>query len=331
MNIGLTYDLRSAWLAMGYTEEETAEFDRESTIDAIDSTLQELGYKTQRIGHLMQLIDHLQKGERWDLVFNICEGMHGPSREAQVPALLEAFRIPAVFSSSLVMAVTLEKSITKRIVRDAGINTPGFFVVCRPEDIVNPGNLYPLFAKPLSEGTGKGINAASVISNFEELRNTCLYLLAEFRQPVLVESFLCGREFTVGITGTGKDAKAIGTMEIVLKPEAEKEVYSYTNKEECESLVTYLRAQGREKEECEKLALDAYRILGCEDAARVDIRYDAAGIPSFIEINPLPGLHPEHSDLPILAAMNGISYRELMKMIMDSAVKKITTMKGNRS
>ncbi|MBU2650934.1 MAG: ATP-grasp domain-containing protein [Bacteroidetes bacterium] len=325
MIIGLTYDLRSAYLAMGYSEEETAEFDRESTIDSLDATLQDLGYQTRRIGHLRQLIERLQQGESWDLVFNICEGMHGIAREAQVPALLDAYRIPYVFSSPLVMALTLDKSMAKRVVRDAGINTPDFIVVNKTSDINHVRLPFPLFAKPLAEGTGKGINGKSVIRDRKELNDTCTYLLKEFRQPVIVEAFLSGREFTTGIVGTGDRARCVGTMEIILNHKAEQDVYSYTNKEECESLVKYVATKGKEKEECEQLALDAYRVLGCEDAARVDIRYDADGRASFMEINPLPGLHPEHSDLPILAGLNGIPFPELMKMIMDSAVSKITS------
>ena len=323
MKIGLTYDLRSEYLAMGYSEEETAEFDRESTVDAIESTLRQLGYETERIGHLRQLLASLHNGHRWDLVFNICEGMHGIAREAQVPALLDAFQIPYVFSSPLVMALTLDKAMTKRVVRDAGINTPDFHVVHKPEELEKVKLDYPLFVKPLGEGTGKGITDRSVIADKEALDSQCRYLLETFHQPVLVETFLSGREFTSGIVGTGENARPVGTIEVRLLENAEKNVYSYVNKEECESLVEYVPVWGRIKEECEALALEAYRVLGCEDAGRIDIRYDANGRPGFIEINPLPGMHPEHSDLPILARKNGVPYHELMKMIMDSALAKV--------
>lgn len=323
MKVGFTYDLRSAYLAMGYSEEETAEFDRESTIEAIEKTLQNLGFEVDRIGHVKQLAERLCKGNSWDLVFNICEGMYGIAREAQVPALLDAYNIPYVFSSPLVLALTLDKGMTKRVIRDAGIATPDFFVVTKPED-TNKVNLpFPLFAKPVAEGTGKGIDGKSIIKNKEELKTTCLHLLSTFKQPVIVETYLSGREFTVGVVGTGENARCTGGMEIVLRENAEQGVYSYTNKEECEQYTDYVATTGEDKIKCEQLALDAYRVLGCEDGGRVDIRYDAAGNPNFLEINPLPGLHPEHSDLPILSALNGVSYIELMKMIMDSAVLKV--------
>jgi D-alanine-D-alanine ligase len=322
LNIGITYDLRSDYLKMGYSLEETAEFDKEDTIEAIENVLNELGYRTEKIGHIKQLAARLLGGEKWDLVFNICEGMYGIAREAQVPALLDAYNIPYVFSSPLVNALTLDKAMTKRVIRDAGIATPDFFVVNTTADIQKINMPFPLFAKPVAEGTGKGITGKSLINNREEL-SVCEYLLKTFRQPVIVEKFMSGREFTTGVVGTGENARCIGTMEILLRENAEKSVYSYSNKEDYVQKVDYYAATGDEKKKCEDLALAAYRVLSCEDGGRVDIRFDSEGNPNFLEINPLAGLHPVHSDLPLLAKHNGISYPELMKMIMDSAVMKI--------
>ncbi len=315
--------MRSEYLKQGYTEEETAEFDREETVEAIESTLNKLGYETERIGNIKQLAKELVFGKKWDIVFNICEGMHGIGREAQVPALLDAYQIPYVFSGPLVLALTLHKAMTKSVVRDAGVPTPAFHVVNRLSDIEEVALNFPLFAKPLAEGTGKGIDTNSVINNAEQLKERCTYLLNQFKQPVLVETYLSGREFTVGIVGTGDQARSVGVMEIILNEKAEKNVYSYVNKEECEELVEYVLVKGPVAEECEKVSLDAWRALGCEDAGRVDVRHDNQRIPNFIEVNPLAGIHPEHSDLPILSTKNGISYPELMKMIMDSAIQKI--------
>lgn len=323
IKVGITYDLRSEYLKMGFSEDETAEFDQEGTIVAIERALKALNYETDRIGNLKQLVLRLSQGEQWDLVFNISEGMYGNGREAQVPALLDAYRIPYVFSSPLVLALTLDKGMTKRVLRDGGIDTPDFFIVRADNDVEKMNLPYPVFVKPVAEGTGKGIDGKSVVKNPEEFASICPSLLSKYKQPVLVETFLPGREFTVGIVGTGKQARAVGTMEIILQSDAEKDVYSYNNKENCESFVKYKATLGKEKEACEKLALEAYRLLGCEDAGRVDVRMDANGIPNFLEINPLAGIHPSHSDLPILSRLNGISYHDLMKMIMDSAIRKI--------
>lgn len=322
MKIGFCYDLRDDYLKMGYSEEETAEFDSLSTIEAIENELRAQGYEITRVGHIKSLAQILVAGERWDMVFNICEGMYGIGREAQVPALLDAYQIPYVFSGPLVLALTLDKALTKIVMRAAEIETPDHFVVSHSDDLERNKLSFPLFAKPLAEGTGKGINSRSVITDKNQLRSVCNSLLKQFNQPVLVERYLSGREFTAGIVGTGENAKCVGVMEIILNENAEQQVYSYTNKEECEERVKYILAPDEDVHKCEELALRSWRAIHAEDAGRVDIRYDDNGIPHFLEINPLAGLHPYHSDLPILARLNGIEYSELMRMIMESAVQK---------
>jgi D-alanine-D-alanine ligase len=171
----------------------------------------------------------------------------------------------------------------------------------------------------VAEGTGKGISAASKITEAEQLREVCRSLLTDYRQPVIVETFLPGREFTVGIAGTGSEVRTLGVMEVVLRENAEKEVYSYTNKEYCEERVEYRLVNDPVAQQAREVALAAYRCLGVRDAGRVDLRADPSGAPNFIEINPLAGLHPEHSDLPILCTLAGIPYVELIGMIMRSA------------
>jgi len=323
MRVGLTYDLRSAYLKEGYSEEETAEFDRDDTIDSIENTLKELGYKTDRIGHVRQLASRLANGDRWDIVFNIAEGMFGIAREAQVPALLDAYNIPCVFSDALILALSLHKGMCKHVIRDCNIPTPEFKVINNLSDIDTVKLSMPLFAKPIAEGTGKGVDGNSKVNSMKELKKLCGDLLTKYKQPVLVETFLPGREFTIGIVGTGDEAKSVGVLEVVLKGDAEPDAYSYMNKEKCEELVQYILVKGKIAAECEKVALESWRALGCRDGGRVDIRMDDNGVPNFLEVNPLAGLHPLHSDLPILSTLNGIAYRDLIKMIMDSAVKRV--------
>jgi D-alanine-D-alanine ligase len=328
MHIGLTYDLRSDYLAAGYSDEQTAEFDRPETVAGVESALQELGHRTDRIGNARQLITRLAAGDRWELVFNFAEGLSGLAREAQVPAILDVYEIPYTFSDPLVLALTLHKGLTKVVVRAAGVATPDFAVIERPEDADRVELPMPLFAKPVAEGTGKGITAASKIADREALRQTCRELLQRYRQPVLVETFLSGREFTVGILGTGPQARVVGSMEVLLLAGAEADVYSYVNKERSEELCRYRLGRpdlDAEVREAEAIALAAYRALGCRDASRVDIRSDAAGRPHFLEVNPLAGIHPEHSDLPILCGLAGVSYRELIEQIVASAVERIPT------
>jgi len=321
MVVGLTYDLRSDYLKEGFSEEETAEFDRESTVEAIEKTIQQLGYSTVRIGHVRKLVDRLAGGDRWDLVFNICEGMYGIGREAQVPALLDAYRIPYVFSGPLVLALTLHKGMTKHVVRDCGVPTPDFAVVTVKADIASVNLPYPLFVKPLGEGTGKGIDSKSKVNTPEELEKTCLELLPRFQQGLIIETYLPGREFTVGIVGTGEKARSVGVMEVILNPEAEADAYTYVNKEECEERVVYRIVTDELARRCAQVSLDAWRALNCRDGGRVDLRLDADGNPGFMEVNPLAGLHPEHSDLPIICNLQGIPYLQLMGWIMESAIE----------
>ena len=323
MKIGITYDLRDDYIAEGYTEEQTAEFDHPRTIAAIEDALQSFGYETDRIGHIRTLARRLVAGDRWNLVFNIAEGLQGFGREAQVPALLDAWEIPYTFSDPLVLSLTLHKGMTKRVIRDLGIPTPDFAVIETPEEVEAVSLPFPLFAKPVAEGTGMGVTAASKIADRTELARVCRELLATFCQPVLIETFLPGREFTVGIIGTGAEAFAPGVMEVHLLEKAEKEVYSYANKENRHGRIEYVLAADAMARAAEKTALAAWRDLGCRDGGRIDLRADANGVPNFIEVNPLAGIRPEHSDLPILCELAGMPYREMIAGIMRSALKRV--------
>lgn len=319
----MTYDLRDDYLAEGYGEEETAEFDRPETIDAIELALNDLGFETDRIGHVRLLARRLVQGDHWDMVFNIAEGIRGFGREAQVPALLEAFDIPYTFSDVLALSLTLHKGMAKRVIRDLGIPTPDFAVIETEDQIAGIRLPFPLFAKPVAEGTGKGITAASKIETRSDLGRVCRSLLTVFQQPVLVETFLPGREFTVGIIGTGTDAFATELMEVLLKPQAERDVYSYFNKENFAALVEYRLVDDNEACLARETALAAWRGLGCRDAGRMDLRSDASGRPNFMEVNPLAGLHPRHSDLPIIFGLMGKTFSQLIDLIMHSALKRL--------
>jgi D-alanine-D-alanine ligase len=324
MRVGLTYDLRDDYLAAGYGEEETAEFDPPGTIDAIDDALRALGHATERIGNLRQLVDRLAAGERWDLVFNTAEGLAGFGREAQVPALLEAYDVACTFSDPLVSALTLHKGMAKRVLRDLGIPTPEFRMVESIDDARRVDLPWPVFAKPVAEGTAKGIDGGSRIASREALVRRCRELLAAYRQPVLVEPFLPGREFTVGLLGTGEEAEAVGTLEIGLLEGADLHAYTYLNKERCEDRCRFELAGRADAEPLEALALRAWRGIGGRDAGRIDLRLDAAGRPQVLEINVLPGLHPTHSDLPMICTAVGISHAELIRRIVESAARRQT-------
>ncbi len=323
MRVGITYDLREAYLAQGFTPEQTAEFDAPETIEGIEQALASLGYIPERIGGIGQLAARLVAGERWELVFNVAEGLAGMGREAQVPALLEAYDIPYTFSDPLVLCLALHKGMAKRVVRDCGVPTPDFHVVETDEDIGAVALPPPLFVKPVAEGTGKGVSAGSRIEDLGQLAPACRRLLAQFRQAVLVERFLPGREFTVGVVGTGAGARSVGAMEILLGPESDPEGYTFLNKEHYEERVNYRLVQDDAARQAEGVALAAWRCLGCRDGGRVDLRADREGRPQFLEVNPLAGLDPRRSDLVILARLAGLQFQELIAMIMTSAHQRL--------
>ncbi|MDX9904860.1 MAG: hypothetical protein RB288_12375 [Bacteroidales bacterium] len=320
MRIGLTYDLRSWYLERGYTMDETAEFDKEETVAALEAALDTLGYETERIGNLFELVTQLAAGRRWDLVFNIAEGLYGDGRESAVPALLDQYRIPYVFSGPVVMGVSLNKYLARLVVEAAGVPVCPGIIAASVADLDRATSLaYPLFVKPVAEGTGKGINTKSVVRDSDSLVTVVTGLLKTYNQPVLVEEYLPGREFTVGVTGTGTEAKVTGGMEVICRDDLP---YSVEVKENYENYVRYEVYDETVLEECNAVALGAWRALDAVDAGRVDMKADRNGRICFIEANPLAGLNPVHSDLPMLSRMNGMGFETLIELIMDSAKKR---------
>jgi D-alanine-D-alanine ligase len=320
MRIGLTYDLRDDYLAMGFAEEAAGEFDVAETIDSVEAAIIGHGHQVERIGGIRALVAALAAGKTWPLVWNMCEGVTGIAREAQVPALLEAYSIPFVFSSADVLVAAMDKGLAKLIVQSAGVPTPAFFVVRSARDLLAVNLPYPLFVKPLAEGTSKGVQETSRVADRAWLTAKCLEVLKTYHQPALVETFLPGREFTVGILGAGAGARAIGVSEIRFLPCGDPSAYSYKNKMEAFDELTL--ATGPLADEAAGVALAAWRALGCRDAGRIDIRCDADGHASFIECNPLAGLRPKWSELTQLAGLVGMSYEALIGSILAEALPR---------
>lgn len=323
MKIGIAYDLRSWYLAKGYSMEETAEFDKESTVEAIEEEIRYAGYEPDKIGNVYNLVERLAAGDRWDLVFNITECLYGDGRESAVPALLDQYKIPYVFSGPVEMGISLNKYYSRLVVGAAGVRvSPGNVVYNREE--IEPkieGLKFPLFLKPVSEGTGKGITTKSIVNDVSQMKSLCEELLNEYNQPILVEEYMPGREFTVGIVGCGASSRPVGAMEIVCK---DNMPYCNEVKENFEQYVEYkLVAEEEVLEECYRVAKQAWIALNGVDAGRIDLRTDRYGKICFIEANPLAGLNPKISDLPILCRMNGVSYRQLLNEIISSAVLRV--------
>jgi len=327
IKVGLTFDLKNDYLQLGHTHDEVAEFDAPETIDALEQVLNSLGFEVVRIGNIFNLVNYLTRPDRCDLVFNICEGLYGPAREAQVPCLLDAFQIPYVFSGPDILNLALDKGLTKLVLKQAGILTAEFNVISHLSELKYITIPFPLFVKPVAEGTSKGIDGFSLVNDQIQLRKSVNYLLNTYHQSVLIESFLPGREFTVGIVGSGESTKALGTLEIILNEHTPHPFYSSTVKKEWEKYASYRLATDEVAKQCAEIAVKVWKIIKGKDGGRIDFRLDADGNPNLIEINPLAGLNPIWSDLPILAELSGMKYDQLIGAMIDSALKRTESRK----
>lgn len=317
----MTYDSKEEYIAQGFTPLQAAEFDREETIALIETTLKNLGHRVKRIGHIKSLVKALAAGKRWGLVFNIAEGVKGIAREAQVPCLLDAYEIPYTFSDPAVLALTLDKALAKRVVKDAGINTAPFAVVQNEAAAKDVDLEFPLFVKPVAEGTSKGVTAKSLVQDSKSLVRQCNAIICGFDQPALVESYLPGPEYTVGLLGEGKDARIIGVLEVSVEKGADP-WYSYENLLNDKDRLNIAKKDDPKAEASGELALACWRVLGGRDAGRIDTRIDANGNPAFIECNPLAGLSLK-SELTALTLQSGMAYESLIEHIIKSASARI--------
>jgi len=322
MLVGMTYDLQQEYLDAGYARDEVAELDSPVTVEAVRQALQSQGHEVELVGGVKPLACALAQGRRWDMVFNFAEGMRGMAREAQVPALLDAWDIPYTFSGPEVLALCLHKGWTNAVLRAHGVPTADFRIVNAVEDADGVELPFPLFVKPVAEGSSKGVSEKSLVRGRQELRETCAHVLGTFRQPALVETFLPGREFTVGLLGSGRNCRVLGVMEVLSTARGDACAYTYANKQEWRERALYELACDDRAAQAAEVARAAWGALDCLDAGRIDVRLDAQGQARFIEVNPLAGLNPESSDLPILCGKIGFGYDELIAAIMDSAMQR---------
>ncbi len=325
LKVGITYNLRKDFSCReDQPIDSFEEFDSEETIDAIRQVLENDGHDVVKLGGGIGLIDRL-KNSPVDIVFNIAEGIGGRNREAHIPALLEFLNIPYTGSDPLTLSLTLDKAMAKKVVRCEGVPTPGFKKVERMEDLHGLDLRYPLFVKLCYEGSSKGVRLDSKISDSNSLREKVKWLLEAYGPPVLVEEFVSGPEFTVGILGNS-DPVVLGVMQIEIKGSPPNEaIYSLEVKREWEKRVRYHCPPPIPvdlKKRIEEAALGAYRALDCRDVSRVDIRVGEDSIPYFLEINPLPGLSPVYGDLPIMAGRMGWEYSRLVKTIFHHALRR---------
>ena len=330
MNIGIAFDLKTDFESTGKPDEPEdlfEEYDSATTVEAIEAALGSRGHQVVRLGGGRRFLTGILETPP-DIVFNIAEGRGSRSREAHVPAVCEIVGVPCTHSDPLTMAMTLDKAVAKRIVASLGVPTPRFAVVASESEIEGVDLRFPLFAKPLFEGSSMGIDRHSRLDDRVALDQRVEDLLQAYREPVLIEEYCSGAEFTVGILGRNGGPRTALTMEIVPRfVSREAFVYSHEVKRNWAHEIDYQTPPKRprvEVEQVEALALAAYTALGCRDVARVDVRYDAMGQPQFIECNPLPGLAPAGwSDLALMWERNGRKYDDLILAILDHATARL--------
>jgi D-alanine-D-alanine ligase len=332
VRIGIAFDLKAEIACDGgEPDDRLEEYDTPETIAAIAAALQAAGHEPLRLGGgraFMERLLELDRHDGIDLVFNIAEGRPSRSREAQVPAVCELLGVPYTHSDPLTLAMALDKATTKRIAASHGIATAPFCLIERLED-VSAAELPPLpvIAKPNSEGSSIGVGRASLCRDGATARERAAELLIKYRAPVLVESFLPGAEVTVAVRGEGPGAAIIGAMEVAPRSRDPHFIYGIEAKRNYREEVEYHippRLPAITIGGIEAAALAAHRALGCRDIARIDLRLDESARPCLLEVNPLPGLDPGRSDLPILCGRLGMSYDRLVEMIVDHAVARLS-------
>ena len=343
---GLSRPARRGPLKVGFTfnvkrikptaegEDREAEYDSPTTLQAIREAIASHGH---------EVVD-LEATAEWpmvlastpvDVVFNIAEGFRGRNREAQVPALLELLDIPYTGSDPATLSLALDKALAKRVVRAAGLDTPNFQLMnTGRERLDKQFNRWPLMVKPVAEGSSKGVIAKSVCHNESELREVVKEMVDRYQQPALVEEYIGGREFTVGLLGERRP-EVLPPMEIVFTDKSDKTpIYKFEDKLEENDRIKYEVPAKVEPGQAERLraaARTAFMSLGCRDVARIDFRMDAeTGKIYFIECNPLPGLTPGWSDLVLIAQGDGMDYRTLIGEILSGAIRRYKERRTSR-
>ena len=334
---GLSRPTRRGPLKVGFTfnvkrikptaegEDREAEYDSPTTLQAIREAIASHGHEVVDLEATAEL-PMVLASTPVDVVFNIAEGFRGRNRESQVPALLELLDIPYTGSDPATLSLALDKALAKRVVRAAGIDTPNFQLMSSGRERLDKQFVrWPLMVKPVAEGSSKGVISKSVCHNETELREVVKEMVERYQQPALVEEYIGGREFTVGLLGERRP-EVLPPMEIVFTDKSDKTpIYKFEDKLEENDRIRYEVPAKLEPAQLERLRASArtsFMSLGCRDVARIDFRMDETGRIYFIECNPLPGLTPGWSDLVLIAQGDGMDYHTLIGEILTGAIRR---------
>jgi len=317
LRVGLAFNMKRI---DSHGDDREAEYDSPTTIQALSTAIESHGHVVVPLEATADFPRALMNSSV-DVVFNIAEGISGRNREAQVPNLCELLGIPYTGSDSATLSICLDKALSKRLLRD--IPTPAFQLLLTGREKLRPFR-YPVIVKPNAEGTSKGITSKSVVDDEAGAREIAREIIEKYGQPALVEEYIIGREFTVGLLGERRP-RVLPPMEVVFLQPNSRAVYDYACKQDWEKHVRYECPPTLTKEELrtiEKVSRSTFTALGCRDVARVDLRLTPDGKVYVIEVNPLPGLTPDYSDLCLIAKGAKIEYRSLIGDILSCAIKR---------
>lgn len=319
----------------GMPDDAHEEFDSPATVTAVATVFRELGHTVVELGDGRPFLEAVLRDPP-DFVFNFAEGSGvGRSRESRVPAVCEMLGIPYSGSDPTALGVALDKDMTRRVAEAFGVTVPKGIVLAPPPGeydgncdeffpiLEDAGLPLPVIAKPTCEGSSKGIRNRCLIKNTADFGPTVVELWSAYRQPVLVEEYIAGDEVTVGLIGNDPP-QSIGVMQMIPKQSPADFVYSLEVKRNWQDAVEYVAPARLPPDVVRAIEADAMAVfvgLGCRDVARADFRV-RNGVPYFLEINPLPGLNPDSGDLCYLAYRMGLSYPQLLGMILDAATRR---------
>ncbi len=325
--VAIVYNLKKS--VSGLLDDTSEEYDEWETIEVLRDEIKKCGLKVVTIEQNENIFKKFTS-LKIDFVFNIAEGLGSyRSRESQVPCFLESQKIPYSGSDAIALGITLDKFFCSYFLKSQGIKVPLMYSLDKKENTSYFKNIFKdgkrFIVKPRWEGSSKGIFLNSVVSNYKDLNKRVAYIISKYRQPAVVEEFIEGDEITVGILGND-NPKVITMMKISLKDEGKESfIYSIENKRFWKERILYSGHNEIEKIIREKIsepALSAFKCLSLRDIARVDFRLNKIKTPFIIDVNPLPGLSPHYSDLPIAYKLGGGSYSDLIKKILKTALKR---------
>jgi D-alanine-D-alanine ligase len=330
MIVGLTYNSLPESNSRQKTD-EFVEFDDMNTINSIKNAIESGGHEVVLVEADGDAYEKL-RNSNLDFVFNFAEGLHGNSRESQIPAMLEMLQIPYTGSDVLTLAIALDKTRTKETLSYYGIPTPNFQLFRSAEEPMKKGFRFPLFVKPNAEGSSKGITGKSLVNSEKELRERIDYIIKNYHQSALVEEFLDGREFTVSLLGN--PPRVLPIVEVVFDnlPENVPRFDCYEVKwildspnSDIETVVCPAKIDKKLENKIKKIALDTFNALNCRDFCRIDMRLDRNNVPNVLEINPIAGLIPdpkENSRFPKACYVAGMTFNQIVLSILEAAMKR---------